>query len=161
MLSPAFGDEAKLYAKCILISFSSSRQRVSRISSLIDDNSALIDPRSTSWCPHRTEKGKDQLHSNSFAIIPTQGHQTRELPRIAQRRGGSKQGGSKFSFPEERRSWRWPEIKPSPQTFMSVTSTPVTGKKQPMPAQPVEANKVLTGMLIHRNPAGMVLDHRV
>jgi len=152
-LSPEFGDEAKLYAKCILISWSSSRQRASRSFSLIDDTSAPTDSRSTSWCPHRTDKGTDQSKSNSFAFIQAQRHQAQELPRISRRRWGSK-------LPQTGEgSWRWPEIKPSPQTLLSVTHTPLTGKRQMIATQTLEANRGLKGMTSHRNPAGVVLLH--
>jgi len=58
MFSPQFCDEAKLYANYIHIARNITRNWHSRTLSN-DDGNSLLELRSNSWCPHRTEKGTD------------------------------------------------------------------------------------------------------
>jgi serine/threonine protein kinase len=136
MLSPHFGDEAKLYAKCILIRWNDNRQRSIRSISVSDvDKDLSLDKRSTPWCPQRTTKGTSELCSVSIdnGTSLSYGKETipgpvsypidrkmhtaslTRLPRIPSR-------CSKAGVPEMV-TWRWPENKSKSQTNSRALGT--------------------------------------
>ena len=122
MASPAFGDESKLFAKSILLSWTHSRQRNSRSLKQIDshDGEGLHETRS--WCPGRTLTGADGGSSVSLADSSKKSlgsaaspardlGYTQRLPHLS-RRPRPNSRSSKVAPPQQRdsaASWRWPE----------------------------------------------------
>jgi len=117
--SPQFGDEVKLYAKCIQIAWNSTRNRHNRTLSNDDDNS-LLEMKSNSWCPHRTERGTNQLSSTLASMAISQ--DSKVLPSISRRRGAV----SKAELQDENGSWRWPETKCNTKVVSGLLSSNIT-----------------------------------
>jgi len=136
MQSPAFGDEAKLFAKSILVAWNTSRQRNNRTRPLNDNDSThLHDKRA--WCPSRTHTGTDKSNSVSVSISSSDNFianftlesstsslssasaslhntawQRQRLPNITRRPRGGGGARSNSTLPEDTKiiaPWRWPE----------------------------------------------------
>jgi hypothetical protein len=100
--STEFSDESKLFAKCILITWQTTRQKHSILS--LKEGDTGLGGISKSWCPQHTKKGRDELIVSVAKMPLALGPEPACLPRILPRIKAKT-----TSLPEEGAAWRWPE----------------------------------------------------